>query len=441
MAYKVVLKYHQRTMLWFFYNFAFVLIVILASPYLLWLCVSSRRHRMGILNKLGLVGLKSLKNKFKPEDRPIWIHSVSVGEVLASLPLIDELKKKHPVCLSTTTATGYQVAVSKCSPSVAVFYYPFDISFIVKKFLKTLHPRMIILMESEFWPGLILRAHKNKIPVLVLNGRISPSSQKLYRYFKLFYHHLFKRVKFFGVQSHELKQFLMNLGVEGEKIQVTGNIKFDLAIPEGFRGGEFSFPIFTAASTHIGEEKTILNIYKRLKEKFKTLKLVLIPRHHERLREVKKIVVDILGREPAIRDKFPSPVFKWLSQNHDVFLVGTFGELLEFYSASTLVFVGKSLFPPGGGQNIIEPCALGRVVVCGPYMGNFREVTEYFLEERAIVQTYSRELEKHIFHLLGDEKARKDLEGHARRAVDKKRGIVSKNVKIVESIIEEQKRH
>ena len=189
------------------------------------------------------------------------------------------------------------------------------------------------------------------------------------------------------------------------------------------------------------EEKTILNIYKRLKEKFKTLKLVLIPRHHERLREVKKNVVDILGREPAIRDKSQGPVFKWLNQNHDVFLVGTFGELLEFYSASTLVFVGKSLFPPGGGQNIIEPCALGRVVVCGPYMGNFREVTEYFLEERAIVQTYSRELEKHIFHLLGDKKARKDLEGHARRAVDKKRGIVSKNVKIVESIIEEQKQH
>ncbi len=382
------------------------------------------------------VGLSSLQAQFKPEDRPLWIHSVSVGEVLAAIPLIYELKKKYPVCLSTTTATGYHIAQSKLSRDVPVFYYPFDIIFIVKRFIKRLHPRMIILMESELWPNLILQAHKNNIPLIVLNGRISISSQKIYRILKFLYRPLFKRITLWGVQTDELKEFFISLGVEGKKVQVTGNIKFDISIPEGLASRrELNNPILTAASTHDGEEEVILNIYKRLKEKIKNLKLVIIPRHHERINTVEKYVFNILREKPSIRVEESPPVVNWLSQDKNIFLVGTFGELLEFYSLSTIVFVGKSLFSPGGGQNIIEPCALGRAVLCGPYMGNFCEVTEYFLKEKALIQTSKDELEMRIMHLLENHKMRESLELRAQSAVEKRKGILLTNLKLVESIL------
>ena len=355
---------------------------------------------------------------------------------MASLPLLDELKKKYPVCLSVTTATGYDVALSKCTHDIAIFYYPFDIAFIIQRFIRVVRPRMIILMESELWPNLILRAHKKEIPIIVLNGRISSSSQKRYRFFKFFYMPLFKRMNFFGVQSAELKEFLVSMGVDSEKVRVTSNIKFDVTIPEELiTGGKTLNPILTAASTHAGEEAVIIDLYKKLKMKFKNLKLVLIPRHHERLCEIEKLVYELWGSKARVRHDARISVLDWLNEGENIFLVGTFGELLKFYASSTVIFVGKSLFFPGGGQNIIEPCALGKAVVCGPYMGNFGDVTDYFLKENAIVQTTAEEIDKKILYLLENPEVREDLELRAKNAVDKKRGIVSKNVDIIESIL------
>lgn len=390
------------------------------------------RHRVGTLERFGF-HKKEKYNHLPQNKKRIWIHAASVGEVMSTLPMIKKLSEEFHIILSVTTASGYCLAQEK-SRAHTLFFYPFDIYWIVRKIFRLYKPDLIILMESEMWPNFLFEAHTQKIPVVLLNGRMSHRSQKRYLKVRFFYKKLFKYLEWMGVQNEELKEFFKNMGYPEEKIHVTGNVKFDMQVPERLKTQPtLNRFVLTAASTHPGEEEVIISLFQKLKTKYPDLFLILAPRHLERLKQVRKLLSQknlsyLLRSEEDTKD-----IFNLVADAaHSVLLVDVFGELLDVYACSTLVFVGKSLFPPGGGQNVIEPAVLRKPVFVGACTNNFKEIVEYLLSEKALVQVRDpEEFEVRIEEYLSDYSKREALSERAQKAIYKKQGNVKKNLDII----------
>lgn len=432
----------------------YALINIAAIPYLL--------YRRWVLKK-DLQG-REQKKGYVPE-RPahakrIWIHAVSVGEAKATHVIVKALAQQIPdaeVVFSTTTDTGQEVA-RKLYGEERVFYYPRDYSGSVTRALDRVKPAVIVLMELEVWPNFTAEAAKRGIPLVVLNGRISTRSGQRYGHVRWLMGNTFLRVRRWMMQSEEYGRRAKDIGVEPARIEVTGNIKYDdvgtqpvttqeraaaradLALPDDALA-------ILAGSTHPSEERTLLDVYRLLVEKFPKLRLVLAPRHPHRLAEVEK---EIAGaglaclKRSAVKANGAQALdaLDEAKRARAVVLIDTMGELKDLYRAADISFVGGSLIPHGG-QNPMEPAGMGLPVVYGPYMHNFGEAVLILRDceggPGGFLVNNAGELAKRFETLLADEKERVAMGERARNAFVQRQGATDKCVAYLKQLLDEKK--
>jgi len=402
-------------------------------------------YRKDFLQRLGVYSPDVVRRL--GERNRIWVHAVSVGEIYVALKLIDELRAIQPevyFVLSTTTSTGHRIAENRINQADVLIYFPSDFPFVVKRVLVKIKPKALILIEGEIWPNIIRYAKRAGAPVMIMNGRISKYSYRGYKLLNLFFRKILADISAFLVQTDEDRLKLVELGAVDAKITVMGTAKYDVAqfdtegeakAREVLRSAGMTMNdlIITGGSTWSGEEDALLSVYKKLKEKFRNLKLVLVPRHAERSAEVEaEIRRSGLSyvRRTDLDDRSATGII-----SPDVLLVNTTGELKNFYACASVIFVGKSL-SSHGGQNIIEPALYAKPIVVGPNMENFKAVVEDFLAARAIIQVKDvLGLEESFSKLFSDPAARESYGRRAGSVVNDKRGVARKSAELVLRII------
>ena len=423
------------------YNILFIVFFVLSAPYYFWRMRRRGNWRAGFTQRFGRFD-SSLKQALT-NRHVVWLHAVSVGEVNLCTQLIRALEPRVPnlkIVVYTTTTTGMAELRRRLPLHVSKIYYPVDRRKFVNRALATINPKAIILVEAEIWPNFLWRAQRLGIPVYLVNARLSDRSFPRYKRFKILFRPLFASFTGVGAQNELDAARLREVGCRPAAVRVVGNLKFDAAKPDERRtldvsamlrqlGVPADAPILVAGSTHDGEEIILADMAKRLRAKFPKLFLILVPRHFERCRE--------LGQKLRARDvKFAwrneiSAETKLNEGDVDCLLVNTTGELRFFYEPATVVFVGKSLTAIGG-QNPIEPGALGRAMVFGPNMQNFTDVTRAFLAQDAAVQVSdAAALEKAVADLLADESRRAALGRNALKVVAENLGAVDRTLKII----------
>jgi 3-deoxy-D-manno-octulosonic-acid transferase len=413
------------------YNVVLALGFVLALPWFLWKGRATGKYLRTFRERMGRLPVYLNMDG----DRSIWIHAVSVGEVLATRPLIPALKLRYPnhkVFLSTTTMTGNEVAQKSMRGVEGFFYAPFDFPGPVRKVLAILNPSLLVIMETEIWPNLIHQAHRRGTRIAIVNGRISPKSFAGYRRVRGFLRGVLAEVDVFLMQGEAHAERIRELGAPAERVRVTGNLKFDAVEAERpperlarIIAGESPRhrPLWVAGSTMAGEEELILQAYRYVCERVPHAGLVIAPRHPERFAEVPALVESAGFR--CVRRTTLDPG-AW--RDGDVVLLDTLGELIQVYSLATVVFVGGSLVP-SGGHNILEPAVAGKPVIVGPHMENFQEIAEQFRAEGAMVQVDSAdELAREVTSLLTDDVRRRSLGEQARSLVDRNRGALRKTI-------------
>lgn len=413
---------------------ALFFLMILYLPYF-W--VRSRwikREPLHFKDRLG-IGISAIRK----EGNSLWIHAVSVGEVLSLRKLISEIKNRHPdwiVYFSALTHSGFKIAHKELSRADAIFFIPLDFSPVVRKFFENLKPDLFVLAESEFWPILLREARKKTRGVLLINGRISPRSGRRFAAFKFFMRRIFQNVSFFLVQTERDKTSLLNAGVKAEVIAVGGNLKAEIDLPvfpeEALAELRESLgivdlqKIVVAGSTHRGEEEQLLPAFVRARQQRSDILLILAPRHVERAGEIERLCekLDVKVR----RRTTVHPDDRW-----DVLILDTLGELTQFYAISNVSFVGGSLIP-WGGQNLLEPAFYSKPIFFGPFMDNFAHLARSFLEaDSARVLKKETELEK--MFLFEDEQDLLSLGHRAKETLDALSGATEKTLSLIEEFM------
>ncbi|MBN2645348.1 MAG: 3-deoxy-D-manno-octulosonic acid transferase [Desulfuromonadaceae bacterium] len=339
------------------------------------------KARQGIRERFGLFApgrLDALRGR-----SVIWLHAVSVGETRAAIPLVKTLRQAYPdaaLVLSSVTETGREIALGIKEVDVTLFF-PVDLSWVVRRVLSLVRPELVLIVETELWPQFIRHCHRRHIPVVLVNGRISDRSFPRYRKVRRLLKPLMHQVCGFCMQSELDARRIAELGAPPQRIQVTGNLKFDLdatqlpvETPQQLRtefGLDDAVPIWVAGSTHEGEEERIVAVYQTLIAQGRKLLLILVPRHPHRVRQV-TAHLDAQGLSWRLRS---APVEQTL-QSGQVLVVDTIGEMLKFYRLAEVVFVGGSLVPVGG-HNVLEASLLQKPVLFGPFMHNFREIAAW----------------------------------------------------------------
>lgn len=371
-------------------------------------------------------------------SKNIWVHAVSVGEVVAVEGIIKGLKASYPACrivLTVTTKSGHELALKKYEGEAEVLWSPLDLSLVVDAFLKAIKPAFYVAAETELWPNLFARLAKENTPIFIVNGRISNAAYPKYRLAKSFFHQVFRSVTFFCMQSPLDAERIVALGASKEKVVSSGNVKFDNVFdakqgaPALF-GFNSEHMIFVAGSTHPGEEDVMLDVYKALCSPFPLLRLVLVPRHPERAKEVSD-TVRAHGFTPVMLSAKENRVMGDL----DVLVVDVIGQMMSLYSIATVVFVGKSL-TRRGGHNIIEPAVFAKPIVIGPYMDNFKDIATLFLERKAVIQVADAgTMCEAIRGLLLDPLQRIEIGKRARVIVQEHRGATQRMINKIKELV------
>ena len=372
--------------MYLFYSFCLTVGLILALPYFLYQGFFHKKYFTGLGQRLGFLPPELTRQASKG----IWVHAVSVGEFLAILPLLKALQQEwpeRPLVVSTTTLTGQKLAREKLSSIAQVCYFPLDWKFVVRRSLRLIRPSLVLIVETEIWPNFLKACHQEEIPVLLINGRISDKSIARYRKIAWFMKQILKDFRFFLMQTPEDRDRLISLGAPLEKVDVAGNIKYDLHAPENIEKMSASYRrlfgfdprhfVVVAGSTMNGEEELVLSAFRQLAEAFPASRLILAPRHSERVKEVETIIASF-GFPFKRRTDFVAEA----EVECAVILLDTMGELPALYHLADAVFVGGSLVPRGG-HNILEPALFEKPILFGPHMNNFREIASHFLERQA----------------------------------------------------------
>jgi 3-deoxy-D-manno-octulosonic-acid transferase len=373
-----------------------------------------------------------------------WIHAVSVGEVRLALSLMPSLRRRFPgapVHLTTGTATGRALAATGgAAPPESIAALPFDLPFAMGRLLDGLRPRAILILETEIWPNLLRLCARRGVPVILVNGRISPRSYPRYRALGLFLRRALPGVSLFGMQSREDADRIVSLGADERRVRVTGNLKFDLAPPQADRQGvrrrlglEDGAPLFVAGSTAAGEEPAVLEAFAALRRSHPSARLVLAPRHPENFAAAQRLA-RAAGHAVALWSRYTAGSAP-ARASFDVLVLDAMGVLPEIYAASDLVFVGGSLVRRGG-HNVLEPAALGRPVLFGPHMENFRAAAEALTAAGAgFVARDGDELGRLLLRLLSDRAGYAVASAMARRVVEANRGALDRTLALVEEAL------
>jgi 3-deoxy-D-manno-octulosonic-acid transferase len=416
------------------YSLLVVLAVLLGSPYFIYQAIRHRKYVGSLRQRLGRLPISLNLDS----DASIWIHAVSVGEVLSARPLVEALRQRYPMLrlyVSTTTMTGQQVVRQQLQQAIdGAFYFPFDFAFIVRRVLNVVRPKLVVLVENEIWPHLLRECHRRGVKSMIVNGRISARSFPRYRLARPFFARVLAYVDRFCMQGEESARRAIELGADPARVTITGSLKFDSATrmdshPRG-RGRVLRFlrvspdrVVIVAGSTMRGEERAVLQAFRRIKAATPTAMLILAPRHAERFEEAVQLAAGegflTLRRTELAIDAEPRA---------DVVVLDTIGELAQVYQLATVAFVGGSLVETGG-HNILEPAVFGRPVMFGPHMSNFAVIAATFLANRAAVQVSSaRELEDELAALVADPVRRASVGAAARALVDANRGALDRTI-------------
>ena len=374
-------------------------------------------------------------------NSPIWIHAVSVGEVRAAQPLVREIKQRWPaipLLVTTTTPTGSEQVKALFGESVLHTYLPYDLPGPVKRFLDGAQPRLALIMETELWPNLFHGCASRKIPIVIANARLSARSLRGYRRVSSLIRETLRSIYLVAAQGEQDAERFRQLGMEADRIRVTGSMKFDQPLPEGLQkhAGELrrrlgeKRMLWIAASTHQGEEEQILDAFRQVRREHPDCLLMLVPRHPERFGRVAELCSRAGFR--VVRRSSGRPC----DQDVDIFLGDTMGELMLFYAASDVAFVGGSLVPTGG-HNMLEPAALGKPVIAGPHLFNFTEIAAAMERAGALCRVADgAELAEVTSRLLSSPEERAGMGEAGRRLVQQNRGALQRVLDLVRPCLE-----
>ena len=414
------------------------------------------RERLGILppeilNRAGLgatPGSGRAAATGEPKAEAIWVHAVSVGEVLAAKPLIEGLRRRFPgraIFVSTTTETGRRLARERLASADGIFYFPLDWVVPVRRALRTIRPALVIVMETEIWPNFLHEARRAGIPVVFANARISERSFARFERWRFLVGEFFARTlldaELFLAQTEEDAKRLVSMGAPPERVEVTGNLKYDAEPPAIGRFGTWldgqirrqeRWPVLVAGSVAAEEEEAVLAGYDYVQRVWRRTLLVLAPRKPDRFSSAAEIVA--AGGWKAVR-RSEQNLEGAFDENADVLVLDSIGELGGIYSLADAVFVGGSLVP-AGGHNILEPAWFGRPPVFGPSMENFREMAEQFLDAHAGVQVKSGQQLGKVWVQLIEDSVMRERMGQAARAIwDANRGATERSLERIAAIV------
>jgi 3-deoxy-D-manno-octulosonic-acid transferase len=365
----------------------------------------------------------------------LWVHAVSVGETMAAVPLIREFQKRFPdlpIVITSTTPTGRACAKSIFKDEVFQVYFPYDLSSCIQRFLKNLQPKLLVVMEKELWLNCFSICRQQLVPIYIVNASLSRHSLKGYQRFKTLIRGLLECMTMVFAQSETDADRFLELGVEQKHLMITGNMKFDIAIQEAletagkqYRAGFSNRPVWIAASTHIGEEEQILVAFRQVLEQVNNALLILVPRHPERFGSVATLIEQ--QGYTAVKRTSGLPV----TENTQVLLGDTMGELTFFYALSDVAFVGGSLVAVGG-HNTLEPAALGVPVIVGPHVHNCMDITKLLLEAGGLLQVSDSDGLAHAVLRWFSAPDKRQVAGEAAKSVvEKNRGAVKKIVDFI----------
>ena len=425
------------------YTSVSLVLFVLLLPRFVYQALRYRKYVSNLRQRLGYLPVS-----FNVDgEESIWIHAVSVGEALAARTLAADLKKRYPslrLFVSTTTVAGQQVAAHDIGEADAVFYFPLDVPFIVRRTLGLVNPRLFVMVETEIWPNLLRACRRAGVKTAVVNGRISTRSYPRYRLVRPLFKRVLADIDRFCMQSRESADRLIDLGADPARVTVTGNLKFDslgaAAVAPGsdrarprvirFFNASESRPVIIAGSTMRGEDTIVLKAFERVRASAPRALLVIAPRHPERFDEVER-----LARDEGFRTARRTQLTIDEDPAADVVVLDTIGELAQLYRLATVVFVGGSLVPTGG-HNILEPAAFGRPILFGPHMQNFKEIAATFLDRHAALEVRDEwELEAAFRELLDDPARRTALGRAAQAIVDGNHGARARTLKAVAALL------
>jgi 3-deoxy-D-manno-octulosonic-acid transferase len=431
-------------MILFFYNLALLAVLVAGAPWWLFRIASTQKYREGLRERLGLIRPELIR---LCRERPvIWVHAVSVGEVLAVSRLVKTLDAALPgffIAVSTTTRTGQELARERFGAE-RVFYCPLDLPWAVRAYLNALRPRLFVLAETEFWPNLLSGCYRRGIPVVVVNARVSDRSWPRYRRLRWLWQPFLSRLSCVLAQSETDADRLKAIGCLPQRVTAAGNLKFDVRIAKeadatrllkALAGG---LRLVVAGSTLDGEETTLLEAWPRLLEADSQLAMVLAPRHPERFAAVAALLENS-GVAWVRRSD-------WRAQSEEtiqpltpgtIVLLDTIGELASVYSLASVAFVGGSLIP-AGGHNPLEPAQFGVPIVMGPHYANFRAITEDLLAHQAVRIAVREELAGVLIDLLQDRSAAEAMGSRARQVFSSQAGATGRCVEALKELLAAQ---
>ncbi len=422
------------------YN-GFLLFASLALlPYFAAKSLRTSKYRAGLRQRFGQVPLEVVQAL--RGIRPLWLHAVSVGEVIAAVPLVHALRQRFPhlpILVSTVTETGQATAREKMAAE-ACLYFPLDYPWIVRQVIARLRPCLFLMVETEIWPNFLHELTRQEIPAMLVNGRISPRSFRGYRRLRPFMRRILRSITTFSMQTKSDAERIIAIGAEPSRVHITGNIKYDLPLTPlspaeeqmlrddlGIGGA----PVFMAGSTHRGEEDIVIAAYRRAHTQLPTLRLLLAPRHLDRLDEIETL----LHKHQLTVQRRSRGRLSLHSCEASVLLLDTIGELAQLYAVGTVVFVGGS-FVPIGGHNVLEPAAHRKAIIFGPNMHNFHEIATALLEARGALQVQTPEaLGEQVNALLQQPERRQALGEAAYQALRDNQGAIARTVELIEPLL------
>ena len=433
--------------MYFIYSLLFTLGFVVLLPRFLFDALSQGKYFAGFRERLG--SLPAIRCDGRPV---VWLHCVSVGETQAARPLVEAIRRRFPdhlLAISTVTLTGQKLARNVFKDDASrVFYFPFDWRWTVRRSLRAINPSVVLIMETELWPGFLRECREQQIPVAIVNGRLSATSFRRYKMIAGFISQVVRCLDLALMQTESDATRMRSLGLEPNHIFVPGNLKFDAgAIPgpdpltEDLRerfGFEDTVPVILAASTHAPEERIMLEAFRQVERGNGSQKprLVIAPRHPERFAEVASLLNASALRWVRRTDQ-PSPK----DSESEVILLDTIGELRSVFALASIVFVGGSI-APHGGHNILEPAAVGACIVTGAHTENFTEIVSTFVEADSVVQlpavteiTAAKVVATIFNKLLADPVRAKTLGAHAKALVEQNRGTTERTVNLLTTIL------
>ena len=422
----------------FFYSSLLYLISPLVLGRLFWRARKAPAYGLRKAERFGII------DQVPGDQSVIWVHSVSVGETIASAPMVKALQAEYPdhkILVTTMTPTGSEQVRKIHGDSVAHVYAPYDLPDAVNRFLNKVQPVIAVIIDTELWPNTIAACHKRNIPVIIANARLSERSARGYAKFGKLIKEMLQQISMIAAQDKDGGQRFMELGLSEEQLAVTGSVKFDLDVaPEITEAGKVlrqrwqsgmagDIQLLVAASTHEGEDQQILDAFAKTLAELPKARLLIVPRHPERFDDVYNLIQKN-GFE-VVRHSQGSET----EINTQVILGDTMGEMMKFYAASDVAFVGGSLVATGG-HNMLEPAALGLPVLSGPNVFNFAEISQSLVDGEGMrLVEDSEALAKQTIHLLNDQKSRQKMGNNAKQFVARNRGALKQTLNIISQYV------